>query len=98
MSPHIPLRLALAAAAVAAFALPSTASAACHTQASYCADNEVVSVSVVTRGGTVEVHRGGFSLADQYVFCAPQFAAYLAHPERDYDAYAACAFSSHRVL
>lgn len=92
------LRLALAAAAVASFVVPGTASADCHPNASYCADNELVSVSVVTRGGTVEVHRGGWSLADQYVFCAPELVAYLRAPERDYEAYAACAYNPDRVL
>lgn len=90
-------RLALAAAA-AAFVLPGTAEAACHARASACVDNEVVSVSVVARGGTVEVHRGGWSLTDQYVFCLPEFVAYLQAPERDYEAYAACAFNPDRVL
>ena len=92
-----PRRLALAAVA-AALAAPGVADAACHSQASYCVDNEVVSVSVVARGGAVEVHRGGDSLADQYVFCAPELVAYLRAPERDYEAYAACAFSADRVL
>jgi len=90
-------RLALLGAA-AAFALPGTASAACHPESSACVNNEVVSVSVVQRGGSVEVYRGGSSLADQYVFCAPQFVAYLRAPERDYEAYAACAFGPGRVL
>lgn len=95
--PVTPRRLALAAVA-AAFVLPGTAHADCHPQASYCVDNGVTSVSVVTRNGTVEVHRGGWSLTDQYVFCAPEFVAYLRAPERDYEAYAACAYGAHRVL
>lgn len=89
-------RLALAAAA-AAFVLPGTAQADCHPDAGVCVDNEVVSVSVVTSGG-LEVHRGGYSMTDQFVFCAPEFVAYLRAPERDYEEYAACAFAPHRVL
>ncbi|HEV2891007.1 MAG TPA: hypothetical protein VGX28_11600 [Frankiaceae bacterium] len=95
--PLTPRRLALAAVA-AALALPGVAQAACHAEASYCVDNEVTSVSVVTRNGTVEVHRGGWSLTDQFVFCAPEYLAYLRAPERDYEAYAACAFGPDRVL
>ncbi len=97
-------RLALAAVAAALAlpgvrdALPGVADAACHADASYCVDNEVVSVSVVTRGGRVEVHRGGWSLADQFVFCAPEYVSYLRAPERDYEEYAACAFNPDRVL
>jgi hypothetical protein len=91
-------RLALLGAA-AAFALPGTASAACHPDSSACVNNDVVSVSVIVRdNGSVEVWRGGYALTDQYVFCAPQFLAYLRAPERDYEAYAACAFGPGRVL
>lgn len=91
-------RLALAAAA-AAFVLPGTAEAACHADATACVDHDVASVSVVVRdSGAVEVHRGGWSLTDQYVFCLPEFVAYLRAPERDYEAYAACAFNPDRVL
>ena len=81
-----PRRLALAAVA-AALALPGVAEADCHADASYCADNDVVSVSVVARDGRLEVHRGGWTYADQFVFCAPQFLLYLSHPERDYEQY-----------
>ncbi|HEX8002117.1 MAG TPA: hypothetical protein VF519_05430 [Mycobacteriales bacterium] len=98
MSPlSLPRRAALGAVA-AALALPAVASADCRTDASYCVDNEVVSISVVTRGGTVEVYRDGFSIADQYVFCAPEYVNWLLKPEVNWEAYDDCATEPHRVL
>lgn len=90
--------LALAVAA-SAFALPGAAQAACHAQASYCVDNGVTSISVVDRGGNrYEVHRGGFSITDQYVFCAPQYVNWLLKPEVNWEAYDDCSTEPHKVL
>lgn len=92
-----PRRLALAAVA-ATFVLPGAAHAACHAQANYCVDNGVTSISVVERGGGVEVHRGGFSLTDQYVFCAVEYVTWLSRPEVYWDQYDDCSTEPHRVL
>jgi hypothetical protein len=95
--PLTPRRLVLAAVA-GALVLPGAAQAACHAQASYCVDNDVASISVVHRGGTVEVHRGGFSLTDQFVFCAVEYVNWLRQPEVNWEAYDDCSTEPHRVL
>jgi hypothetical protein len=90
------MRRALLAAAVALGCAAGAVSAACHPEAAACADHAAARVSVVVRGGSVEVWRGGDSLVDDAA-CLPERVAYLLDESRT-DAWYDCRQGPHRVV